>query len=102
MPMRRILEFTQFDKEKSIFWYAAPNGSAGLHLRLVSGPRRVPFPPARITAVVFRARTSLIVTASSPVAQPEGKAHRKPIHIDLFRHSTSYSNLSRGLERDYS
>ncbi len=53
MPMRRMPEFTQFDSAKSMIRNLPPNGSDGFARQLVSSSRRLPRPPARISASGF-------------------------------------------------
>ena len=53
MPMRRIPEFTQFDNAKSMIRNLPPNGSDGFARQLVSSARRLPLPPARMSASVL-------------------------------------------------
>jgi hypothetical protein len=45
--------FRQLLSVKSMIRYSPPKGTAGLARSRVSGSRRVPLPPARITAKVF-------------------------------------------------
>jgi hypothetical protein len=56
IPIRRMPEFTQFDSAKSMIRNLPPNGSDGLARQLVSSPRRLPLPPARISARAHRLR----------------------------------------------
>ena len=51
--MLKTFEFTQLLSVKSIMRYLPAKGTAGLARFIVSGPRRRPSPPARMTALTF-------------------------------------------------
>src|SRR5262245_57959413 len=51
--MRRKSLLRQLESVKSIMRYRPQNGTAGLARSRVSGSRRVPLPPARMTANTF-------------------------------------------------
>src|SRR5919197_3913130 len=51
--MRRMSELMQFDMGTSTSRYLPPRGTAGFERASVSGERRVPAPPPRITARMF-------------------------------------------------
>ncbi len=55
--IRRMPEFRQLDSAKSMIRYLPPKCTAGLTRLLVSGPSRVPRPPARTIARVVRCRS---------------------------------------------
>src|SRR5437763_16795510 len=51
--MRRMSELMQFEIGMSTSRYLPPSGTAGFERARVSGERRVPAPPPRITARMF-------------------------------------------------
>ena len=60
IPMRLKPELRQFDRAKSMMRNFPPNGTAGFARHSVSAPRRVPRPPARTMATVWRASCAMV------------------------------------------
>src|SRR5262245_1753709 len=74
---RRSPLLMQLERVKSMMRYSPPNGTAGFARSRVSGSKRVPFPPARMTVTTPRMTTLASQTTKDRVQRAEGRRQKR-------------------------
>src|SRR5215203_7083911 len=89
----RMSELMQFETGMSMSRYLPPSGTAGFERKSVSGDRRVPAPPPRITARIFGLFGAMAHTFPAFIGKPI-KASIDPKHARFKRARRVKSSLT--------